>query len=70
MQQFLLALLLASAFAADSALEVAVQRSRDFVTACTAGRLGDYQAENLDFKQRWTGTRSIGFIESPATITD
>ena len=40
---------LTSAFAADTSLEVAVQRARDYVAACTAGKLGDYQAESLDF---------------------
>lgn len=49
MRVFLLLALLTSAFAADPTLQLAVQRARDFAVACTAGKLGDYQAENLDF---------------------
>jgi len=49
MRAFLLLALLASVFSAEPIHEVAVQRARDFVSACTAGKLGDYQAENLDF---------------------
>ena len=49
MRAFLLLALLTSTFPADANLETAVQRARDFAAACTAGKLGDYQAENLDF---------------------
>ncbi len=48
MRCFLLLALLTSAFAADATLESSIQRARDYVAACTAGKLGDYQAENLD----------------------